>query len=71
MKIKRTAGERIFEVLNLFFLTLVIVVTLYPFLHVLFASLSNPNLLSAHTGIMRCAGRLISLRRLPCFSAAA
>lgn len=52
MKIKRTAGERIFEVLNLFFLTLVIVVTLYPFLHVLFASLSNPNRLSAHTGIL-------------------
>lgn len=52
MKIKRTRGERVFEVFNLIFLTLVMVVTLYPFLHVLFASLSNPNLLSAHTGIL-------------------
>lgn len=52
MKIKRTAGERIFEAINLGILTLVIVVTLYPFLHVLFASLSNPNLLSAHTGLL-------------------
>lgn len=52
MKIKRTRGECVFEVFNLIFLTLVMVVTLYPFLHVLFASLSNPNLLSAHTGIL-------------------
>lgn len=52
MKIKRTRGERVFGVFNLIFLTLVMVVTLYPFLHVLFASLSNPNLLSAHTGIL-------------------
>lgn len=52
MKIRRTAGERIFEMLNLLFLTFVVIVMLYPLLHVLFASFSNPNLLSAHTGML-------------------
>lgn len=52
MKIKRTLGERIFEVVNLAFLVLVMIVMLYPLLHVLFASFSNPNLLSAHTGVL-------------------
>ena len=52
MKIKRTLGERIFEVVNLAFLVLVMIVMLYPLTHVLFASFSNPNLLSAHTGVL-------------------
>ena len=52
MKIKRTLGERIFEVVNLAFLVLVMIVMLYPLMHVLFASFSNPNLLSAHTGVL-------------------
>ena len=52
MKIKRTLGERSFEVVNLAFLVLVMIVMLYPLTHVLFASFSNPNLLSAHTGVL-------------------
>lgn len=52
MHIKLTRGERAFEVVNLVLLALLIVITLYPFLHVLFASLSNPNLLAAHTGVL-------------------
>lgn len=52
MHIKRTRGERVFEIVNLIFLTLVVVVTLYPFLHVLFASFSHPSLLAAHSGIL-------------------
>ena len=52
MHIKQTRGERAFEVVNLFILTLVVVVTLYPFLHVVFASFSNPNLLAAHSGVL-------------------
>ena len=52
MKIKRTLGERIFEVVNLAFLVLVMIVMLYPLMHVLYASFSNPNLLSAHAGVL-------------------
>lgn len=52
MRIKLTRGERAFEVINLALLTLLIVITLYPFLHVLYASFSNPNLLSAHSGVL-------------------
>ncbi|MDG0875746.1 carbohydrate ABC transporter permease [Paenibacillus thiaminolyticus] len=35
-------GERIFEVFNILFLILLCLVTLYPFIYVLFASLSDP-----------------------------
>ncbi|NKI22224.1 carbohydrate ABC transporter permease [Paenibacillus dendritiformis] len=35
-------GERIFEVFNILFLLLLCLVTLYPFIYVLFASLSEP-----------------------------
>ncbi|NGP59556.1 carbohydrate ABC transporter permease [Paenibacillus thiaminolyticus] len=35
-------GERIFEVFNILFLILLCLVTLYPFIYVLFASLSEP-----------------------------
>lgn len=50
MAIRRSVGERIFEVINTIFMVLLIIVTLYPFLHVAFASISNPSLLIKHKG---------------------
>jgi len=42
MKVKRTTGEIIFDIVNNIFLLFVIVITVYPFLYILFASLSDP-----------------------------
>jgi putative aldouronate transport system permease protein len=39
---KRTTGEKIFEVFNYIFLTLLSIICVYPFLYVLAASLSSP-----------------------------
>lgn len=49
---KKTVGERIFDIFNAVFMFLMIVVTLYPILYVLFASLSDSNRLMAHKGIL-------------------
>ena len=40
--IKRTKGEKVFDAFNCIFLFLILIVTLYPCLYVLFASLSDP-----------------------------
>jgi putative aldouronate transport system permease protein len=40
--IKRTLGERAFDITNIILMTGLSVVTIYPFLYVLFASLSDP-----------------------------
>jgi putative aldouronate transport system permease protein len=45
-------GSNIFDVCNVIFMLILIVITIYPFLYVIFASLSNPLLLLAHSGIM-------------------
>ena len=50
--IKRTTGEYIFDVFNTILLGLFCVLALYPVLYVLFASLSDGNLLVAHTGLL-------------------
>ncbi|TNJ65226.1 carbohydrate ABC transporter permease [Paenibacillus hemerocallicola] len=42
MVIKRSFGERLFDGANVIFLIMLSVVTIYPFLYVLFASLSDP-----------------------------
>lgn len=52
MKIKRSRGERIFEVCNYAFLTLVMIVCLYPVWYVAMASFSDSNLLTQHTGLL-------------------
>ncbi len=52
MKIKATFGERIFQVFNYTFLALLAFVCLYPIWHVLMASLSSSNALSAHSGLL-------------------
>lgn len=50
--IRPTAGERIFDALNTALLLVLVVVTLYPLYYVLIASLSDPKLLEAHTGVL-------------------
>jgi putative aldouronate transport system permease protein len=50
--IRKTTGERIFDAINVLILCGLIVITLYPLVHVLFASFSNPGLLAQHTGLL-------------------
>ena len=52
MKIKRSIGERTFDGINVIFMILLIIVTLYPLLYVAFASISSPSLLMQHRGIL-------------------
>lgn len=53
-KIKASASSVIFDIFLYILMTLVIAVTLYPMLHVLFGSLSEGSKLIAHSGIMLC-----------------
>lgn len=50
--IRRTAGERAFSVFNGALLCALCMATLYPFVHVAAASLSEPDRLIAHTGLL-------------------
>lgn len=50
MKIKESVPQKIFNVCNVCFMLLLVVVTFYPFMYVLFASLSNATLFMAHQG---------------------
>lgn len=50
MAIKKSKGEKVFSVLNTVFLCVVILITLYPMLYVVFASLSDSNMLVAAKG---------------------
>lgn len=52
MKIRRTPGEILFEVANLLILSILVLLTLYPFIHVLFASFSNPAQMASHSGVL-------------------
>ncbi len=52
MKIKLPLSERIFHIINTIIMVLMIVIMVYPFLHVLFASFSNPAKLMAHRGLL-------------------
>ncbi|MDF2675547.1 MAG: binding-protein-dependent transport system inner rane component [Clostridiales bacterium] len=52
MAIKKSSSEKIFDVFNSIFMLLLIAVTLYPFLYVVFASLSDPTEMSQHRGIL-------------------
>jgi len=51
-KIKRSLLERIFNVFNILLLAGLSLITLYPVLHVIFASFSDPVEYMKHTGIM-------------------
>lgn len=52
MKVKRSKGERIFEVFNYFFLSVVMLICLYPVWYVMVASFSDSNLLTQHMGLL-------------------
>ena len=52
MKIRRSMGEKIFNVCNIIFMLLLIVITLYPFYYVIMASLSDPIRIVAHSGAL-------------------
>ncbi len=49
---KRSISEHIFDTFNVVLMLFIIVVTLYPFIYVLFASLSDPAAMVAHSGIL-------------------
>jgi putative aldouronate transport system permease protein len=52
MVIKRTWGEKIFDVVNVLIMLLLVVVCVYPILYVFFASLSDSDRLLAHSGLL-------------------
>lgn len=52
MKIKRSRGERIFEVFNYILLSVIIIICLYPVWYVAMASVSDSNLLTQHSGLL-------------------
>lgn len=49
---KRTKGEKIFEVFNILFMLFIIAITVYPIYYVIMASFSDSNALMAHKGLM-------------------
>ncbi|MGL6173273.1 MAG: carbohydrate ABC transporter permease [Cellulosilyticaceae bacterium] len=49
---KLTRGEKIFNIFNVAFLSLVMVITIYPFLYVIFASFSEPSRLMQQRGLL-------------------
>lgn len=49
-KIKRSKGEAAFEVFNIGFMILIMVICIYPFWYVICASFSRPSLLLGHSG---------------------
>jgi putative aldouronate transport system permease protein len=49
---KKSVGERIFDISNAFILLALMIATLYPLLYVLFASVSNPGDLAQARGIL-------------------
>lgn len=49
---KRSISEHIFDTFNVVLMLFIIVVTMYPFIYVLFASLSDPAAMVAHSGIL-------------------
>jgi len=52
MVIHRSFGDKIFDSFNYVFLTLLMVITLYPFLYVVFASFSSAEMLATTRGIL-------------------
>jgi len=52
MKVRRSRGERIFEVFNYIFLSVIMLACLYPVWYVMVASFSDSNLLTQHMGLL-------------------
>lgn len=49
---KASTGRKVFNACNILFMMILMILTLYPFLYVLFASLSDPLKLYSHTGLL-------------------
>lgn len=49
---RKSLGSKIFDFFNVVLMIILIIITIYPFLYVLFASISNPMLLMSHQGIL-------------------
>lgn len=45
-------GERVFDGINVLVMLILIVITLYPMLYIIFSSLSEGNRLLSHTGLL-------------------
>lgn len=52
MVIKKTVGDKIFDICNIVLLTVLTIAALYPFLYVVFASMSDSNQLAKYTGML-------------------
>jgi len=52
MAIKMPFGERCFQVFNYIFMIVIVIITFYPMLYVLFASVSRPELITGHSGLL-------------------
>jgi putative aldouronate transport system permease protein len=52
MALRRSLAENVFEACNACFLAVVVVVTLYPMLYIVFGSLSKASRLVGHTGLL-------------------
>jgi len=50
--IKVSKGEKIFNVINIILMIFIMIITVYPLVHVLFASVSDSNQLLAHRGLL-------------------
>ncbi len=49
---KKTVGEHVFDNFNRIFMIFMMIITLYPFMYVVFASFSVPQEFLAHTGVL-------------------
>ncbi|MEG0642187.1 MAG: carbohydrate ABC transporter permease, partial [Clostridium sp.] len=49
---KGSIGERTFEKFNYVFLTFLMLITIYPVIYVVFASVSDSNALISHSGLL-------------------
>jgi putative aldouronate transport system permease protein len=52
MRVKQTPGERVFTICNALILSVLVLVILYPVLHILFASFSDSTELLKHEGLL-------------------
>ena len=52
MRIKESTGRKVFNLINVFVMCILIVITLYPLLYVIFASLSKSSELMKNSGIL-------------------
>ena len=52
MKIRRSPGDKVFDFVNVIFMCCLMVITVYPVVYVLFASVSDPMKIMTHRGLL-------------------